>query len=74
MVEEKVRITNCIVMDNVTVKEGANVTGSLLCDGAVIGERCEVKDCIVGKGFSFAAGSKHTNEILVQELKQMMEI
>ena len=56
--EEKVKLTNCIIMDKVTIKEGCNIVGSLLCEGAVIDERCDIKDCIVGKGFQFVAGGK----------------
>ena len=54
-------MTNCIAMDHVTVGEGSQVSGSLLCDGAVIGERCEVKDCIVGKGYKFQPGGETIN-------------
>ncbi len=63
-------------MDGVTVKELCNVVGSLVCDGAVIPERCEIKDCIVGKGAAIKPGSKHANEILMllDDDDHMMEI
>ncbi len=55
-VEEKVRVTNCILMDGVTLKEGCFVSGSLLCDGVIVPERVELKDCIVGKGATIKQG------------------
>ncbi len=63
-------------MDGVTVKDLCNVAGSLVCDGAIIPERCEIKDCIVGKGAGIKPGAKHSNEILmvVDEEDRMMEI
>ena len=52
-------------MDGVTLKEGSVVSGSLLCDGAVVPERCEIKDCVVGAGFDIQKGAKHSNELLM---------
>ena len=34
------------------------VSGSILCDGVVIPEGCEIKDCIVGPGYAIKSGSK----------------
>lgn len=45
-------------MDKVTIKEGCNIVGSLLCEGAIIEEGCDIKDCIVGEGFKFTPGGK----------------
>ena len=73
-VEEKVRITNSFVMDNVCVKSGCNVSGSIICDGVTLPENCEIKDCIVGKGYSFKTGAKHSNELLFEAHDRMMEI
>lgn len=37
-------------MDNVVVKSGSNLQGSLLCDDVTVEERADVKDSIIGQG------------------------
>ena len=37
-------------MDKVTIKSGGNIQGSLLCDSVTVGEKCSMKDSIVGVG------------------------
>jgi ADP-glucose pyrophosphorylase len=36
-------------MDRVTVKSGSNVQGSMICDAAILEEKCDVKDSIIGQ-------------------------
>ncbi|BFZ57647.1 Translation initiation factor eIF-2B subunit gamma [Savitreella phatthalungensis] len=42
------KITGCTFMDGVTVLDGAKLENSIVCAGAVVGERASLKDCIVG--------------------------
>ena len=37
-------------MDNVTIKSGSNLQGSLICDNVIVEEKCEIKDCIISSG------------------------
>ena len=54
-------------MDNVTIKSGCNLQGTLICDNTIVNERCELKACIVGNGKHVDAGGKHTNEVLATD-------
>eukprot|EP00096_Caligus_rogercresseyi_P012862 TRINITY_DN5527_c0_g1_i1.p1 TRINITY_DN5527_c0_g1~~TRINITY_DN5527_c0_g1_i1.p1 ORF type:complete len:350 (-),score=78.81 TRINITY_DN5527_c0_g1_i1:26-1075(-) len=71
-ISPKVKLSNCILMDGVTVKEGSNVEGSIICDNAEIGPNCEIQDCIIGSGITIETG-KRKNEV-IQEVDKMMEI
>jgi ADP-glucose pyrophosphorylase len=37
--ESRVRLTNCVVMDNVIIREGCVLENVLLCAGAVLDEK-----------------------------------
>ena len=44
-VEEKVRLSNCVVMENVVIESGSNIEDSIICDKCTIStlqqELCE---------------------------------
>uniref|UniRef100_A0A8C4QJV1 Translation initiation factor eIF2B subunit gamma n=1 Tax=Eptatretus burgeri TaxID=7764 RepID=A0A8C4QJV1_EPTBU len=48
VVRPRSKITSSIVMHRVTIGEGCNIQGSVLCEGAVLGAGVELKDCLVG--------------------------
>jgi len=52
-INEKVRLTNCVIMNNVTINSLNNISGSIICDDVVTTEKCEIKDCIISKGYHF---------------------
>jgi len=74
VVEPKVRLTNCILMNKVTVKSGGNIQGSLVCDNATIGEKCDMKDSIVGVGKRVESEGEYRNEVIAIDDSEMMEI
>nr|ACO15326.1 Translation initiation factor eIF-2B subunit gamma [Caligus clemensi] len=68
----KVKLTDCVIMDGVTVEEGSNIEGSIICDNVIIRPKCEIQDCIIGSGYTIETG-KRKNEV-IQEIDKMMEI
>uniref|UniRef100_UPI00358FEE19 translation initiation factor eIF2B subunit gamma isoform X2 n=1 Tax=Myxine glutinosa TaxID=7769 RepID=UPI00358FEE19 len=58
------KITSSIVMHRVTIGEGCNIQGSVLCEGAVLGAGVELKDCLVGSRIEVEPRVKRTNEII----------
>lgn len=74
VVEPKVRLTNCILMDKVTIKSGGNIQGSLLCDNVTVGEKCSMKDSIVGVGKRVESEGEFCNEVIATDEPEMMEI
>lgn len=42
-----VKLNGCVLLSNVTVKDGANLTATVVCDHAVIGPSCVLKECRV---------------------------
>ncbi|CAB4067257.1 EIF2B3 [Lepeophtheirus salmonis] len=69
---EKVKLTDCVVMDGVSVQEGSNIQGSIICDNVTIEPKCDIQDCIIGSGYTIQTG-KRKNEV-IQEIDKMMEI
>merc|ERR1712004_687686 len=70
---EKVRVTNSIIMDHVSICEGCTITGSVICENVQLGEKTELKDCLVGSRQNIMPMGKHSNEIIV-DLNRMMEV
>ncbi|KAH3741887.1 hypothetical protein DPMN_048617 [Dreissena polymorpha] len=50
-----------------------NIQGCIISSDASVGEKSDLKDCIVGPAQSLPANSKYTNESLVAA-EEMLEI
>eukprot|EP00250_Pteridium_aquilinum_P034003 c6841_g1_i1 orf=417-1817(-) len=51
-----VKIMNSVVMDYVTIEDGCQVQGSVICSNAHLQERVILKDCQVGPAYTVATG------------------
>jgi len=71
MVNEKVKITNSILMDGVTVNSNVNITDSIVCEGAVISPGAEISLCIIGKQCMVAEGTSVANQVLLDSDSMM---
>ena len=65
---DKVKMHNCILLDNVTVEEGCVLQNSVVCYDVSIGSKAEIKDCIVGPGKKILTLCQYTNESLTEEM------
>jgi NDP-sugar pyrophosphorylase family protein len=43
-----VKVINCVLMDNISIADGSHIQNSIICSGAIVQERCSLKDCQVG--------------------------
>ncbi|CAG8514590.1 18630_t:CDS:10 [Acaulospora morrowiae] len=66
VIGKNVKISNSILMDNVTVEDNVKIDGCVICCGAKIMERAQLKDCEVGGGYVVASESIAKNEKLVE--------
>ena len=72
-VEEKVRLSNCVVMENVVIKSGSNVEDSIICDNCTISGKSSVKMSILGRGQETGEGAELVSQ-LVLDRDRMMEV
>jgi len=72
-VEEKVRLSNCVVMENVVIQSGSNIEDSIICDGCVISGKSCVKLSILGRGQKTEEGAEIISQ-LVLDKDRMMEV
>lgn len=72
-VEPKTKIVNCIVMNNVRIKEGCSLSNCIICDDVIIETNCVLKDCLIGGQYIVSSHSSYTNEILA-EIVNLMEV
>ncbi|KAG8437015.1 hypothetical protein GDO86_007918 [Hymenochirus boettgeri] len=72
-IKDRVKITNCIIMNDVTVQECCIIQGSVICNNAVIESGADIKDCLVGPGLHIPSKAKCVNEIIMGN-EQLMEI
>ncbi|MFQ5919192.1 MAG: sugar phosphate nucleotidyltransferase [Thermoplasmata archaeon] len=56
------QLSRCVLLDGVTVEEGAAVVDSLIGTGATIEKDAFVRECIVGDGASVRVGSQRVAE------------
>lgn len=50
------------------------ITNCILCNGCIIEEGTELKDCLVGAGHIVQANSRHSGEVLTEADIRLMEI
>ncbi|XP_066993456.1 translation initiation factor eIF2B subunit gamma [Anabrus simplex] len=72
-VESKVRVSGCIIMNGVKIREGCVLSNCVVCDEAEIGSGAELKDCLVGSNHCVPAGEKRSSEVLT-DMDRLMEI
>ena len=72
-VEEKVRLTNCVVMENVVIGSGSNIEDSIICDNCIISYKNTVKNSILGRGQKTADGTEITSQLILDK-DRMMEV
>ena len=72
-VEEKVRLSNCLVMQNVVIESGSNIEDSIICDNCIISGKSSVKLTILGRGQKTAEGAEMISQ-LVLDSDRMMEV
>ncbi|MEE6495248.1 hypothetical protein FKM82_001992 [Ascaphus truei] len=72
-IRDKVKITNCVIMNGVTVHEGCTLHGSVICNQAVIESSADIKDCLLGANLHIHSKAKRGNEIIMAS-EQLMEI
>lgn len=65
---DKVKLTNCILLDNVTIGEESIIQGSVICYDVAIGNNVQIKECIIGPRKKIAAFGSFTNESLTEEM------
>ncbi|CAG8448003.1 11234_t:CDS:10 [Acaulospora colombiana] len=58
VIGKNVKISNSIIMDNVTVEDNVKIDGCIICCGARIGDKAQLKDCEVGGGYVAAPESR----------------
>ena len=73
MVEEKVRLSNCVVMENVVIESGSNIEDSIICDNCTISNKSSVKLSILGRGQKTVEGAEVVAQ-LVLDKDTMMEV
>ncbi|KAM3915534.1 translation initiation factor eIF2B subunit gamma isoform 1-T2 [Leptodactylus fuscus] len=73
LIKERVKITNCIIMNGVTIQDSCSLQGSVICSKAVIQSGADIKDCLLGSGLRINSKEKRVNEIIVGN-EQLMEI
>lgn len=66
-----VKLANCTILDNVAIKDGCTIQNSVICDGVEIGEKCSVKECLVGSQHILQPGTIISNESLVESAAMM---
>lgn len=67
-VAEGARVGSLAVLaENVSIGAGSTVERAVILEGTTIGERCELRDCIVGPGCSIGAGSAITGGAVLGE-------
>ena len=47
-IDEKAKITNSILMDNVKIGDSVIVQNSIICSNSRLSAKTEIKDCFVG--------------------------
>jgi len=50
VIGKNVKITGCVVMDHVEIKDGAKLENTILSRNTVVGERAQLKDCEIAPG------------------------
>ncbi|XP_040264124.1 translation initiation factor eIF-2B subunit gamma isoform X1 [Bufo bufo] len=73
VIEGRVKITNCIIMNDVTIQDSCNLQGSVICNKAFIHSGADIKDCLLASGLRINSKEKRVNEIIVGN-EQLMEI
>jgi translation initiation factor eIF-2B subunit gamma len=61
-----VKVINSVIMDGVTIGDGAHIQNSVLCVRAVVQDRASLKDCQVGPGYVVGQASEHKEEVLAK--------
>ncbi|XP_075037721.1 translation initiation factor eIF2B subunit gamma isoform X2 [Mixophyes fleayi] len=72
VIRDRVKITNCIIMNGVTVHDSCTIQGSVICNNAVIESGADIKDCLLGPDLHIHSKAKRVNEIIVGS-EQLME-
>lgn len=54
----KVRISDCIIMNDVEIEEGVVLENCIICDNAVIKKGSTLKHCFVGFNFNVPEGAQ----------------
>ncbi|XP_012223727.1 translation initiation factor eIF2B subunit gamma [Linepithema humile] len=73
IVESKTRISQSVIMANVTIKQRCVIHNCILCNGCIIEEGTELKDCLVGAQHLVISGSQHSREVLT-DANKLIEI
>ncbi|XP_056389088.1 translation initiation factor eIF-2B subunit gamma [Hyla sarda] len=72
IIKERAKITNCIIMNDVTIGDSCILQGSVICNKADIHSSADIKDCLLGSGQRINSKEKRVNEIIVGN-EQLME-
>jgi translation initiation factor eIF-2B subunit gamma len=59
------KVTNCVIMDYVVIEDGVKLDNCILCRGARISQRCELKDSEVAGQYKVPADTHAKNEHLI---------
>lgn len=70
-VGNNVKLANCIILDNVAVKDGCTANNSVICDGVEFGEKCSLKDCLIGSQRILQPGTIISCESMVESAAMM---
>ncbi|KAF0378179.1 nucleotide-diphospho-sugar transferase [Gigaspora margarita] len=63
---KNVKISNSILMDNIVIEDNVKLDGCVVCNGAKIMEKSQLKDCEVGGGYVVVSETQAKNEQLVE--------
>lgn len=58
------KVSDSVLLDGVTVKDGANIQGCIVCGAQEIGSGAVLKNCVVAHKKNVPAEAKHSNEVL----------
>ncbi|RWS26852.1 translation initiation factor eIF-2B subunit gamma-like protein [Leptotrombidium deliense] len=72
-IQGKVKLVNCVVMDNVEIEENCSIQGSIICSGVHIGHSSEIKDCVIASKQNVVAFAKFSNEVIM-DVEHMMQL
>ncbi|EFA10335.1 translation initiation factor eIF2B subunit gamma [Tribolium castaneum] len=65
------RVFNCIVMNNVTIKEKVALENCIVSDGVTIEKGCQIKGCLIGSHHLVPENSEHSQEVLTDSDRLM---
>ena len=64
---DKVKLIDCVIMDNVEIESNTSLSECVIASGAKIGPKCDLKNSIVGYKQTVIGGKRSNSEVLTED-------